>query len=400
MNERKKISRRELLSTAAAAGAGIVAAPMINLGRFRLFANSPATYSARAINLVGRSTVMDMLCVLTLDFGKNDKWMADPESYTAADFQPWKDSGLNVIHPAVGLGGPNAYETALKWFAAWNGFIANNDQFMIRIDSPADLDRVKSSGKLGVLLGLQNSDHFRTPNDVDFFRALGQRVSQLTYNARNLIGNGSTERRDEGISDFGVAIIERMNKVGMAVDVSHCGDRTTLDAFEISKKPVLITHSNCRTLAGGHPRDKSDEAIKKVGAAGSVMGITGVRMFVKVDEPTTIENVLDHYDHVRDLIGPEHLGVGSDIDLYGYDSMPPELNKQLRAAYKGSYGFREKIDIEGLNHPKRMFDLTEGLIRRKYSDADIQGILGGNFKRVLSEIWTVEKAQPAAAPKP
>ena len=152
-----------------------------------------------------------------------------------------------------------------------------------------------------------------------------------------------------------------MNKVGMAVDVSHCGDRTTLDAFEISKKPVLITHSNCRALVPGHPRVKTDEAIKKMGAAGGVMGITGVRMFVKVDEPTTIEHVLDHFDHVEKLIGPEHLGVGSDIDLDGYDDMPPELNKQLRAGYKGSYGFREKIDIEGLNHPKRMFDLTEGL---------------------------------------
>jgi membrane dipeptidase len=118
------------------------------------------------------------------------------------------------------------------------------------------------------------------------------------------------------------------------------------------------------------------------------MGITGVRMFVKGDEPTTVEHVLDHFDHVRRLIGPEHLGVGSDIDLYGYDAMPPELNKQLRAGYKGSYAFREKIDIEGLDHPKRMFDLTEGLVKRKYSDADIEGILGGNFERVLAQIWT------------
>ena len=80
--------------------------------------------------------------------------------------------------------------------------------------------------------------------------------------------------------------------------------------------------------------------------------------------------------------------MGSDIDRYGFDSMPPGLNKQLRAGYKGSYGFREKIDIEGLNHPKRMFDLTEGLIRRKYSDSNIEGILGGNFRRVLTQIWT------------
>lgn len=377
-----------MLKRTAFAGAGIVAAPMINLGRFRVFANSNKEYSARAINLIGQSTVIDMLSVLTLDFNKQNKWMPDPESFTAADFEPFKTSGINVIHPAVGLGGVNAYENALKFFAGWNAFIADRDEFFMRIDSARDFDRVKKSGKLGVLLGLQNSSHFRTPDDVDFFRGLGQRVSQLTYNSRNLIGNGATERVDGGISDFGVAIIERMNKVGMAIDVSHCGDKTTLDAFEISKKPVLITHSNCRALVPGHPRVKTDEAIKKLGASGGVMGITGVRMFVKADEPTTIEHALDHFAHVKKLIGSEHLGVGSDMDLYGYDKMPPELNKQLRAGYKGSYGFREKIDIEGLDHPQRMFDLTEGLIRRNYSNAEIQGILGGNFARVLKQIWT------------
>ncbi|MFN7944503.1 MAG: membrane dipeptidase [Blastocatellia bacterium] len=387
--ESKLLTRRRMLETMAGAGAAVLAAPMINRGRYRLFAGSPVEYSARAIDLVKRSTVIDMLSPLTLNFPKQAKWFADPETFTAADLQPYKDSGIHVFHIAVGLGGPEAYVETLKFFAGWNGFIAGQSENFMRIDSAADLDRVRTSGKVGILLGLQNSDQFRRPDDVDFFRNLGQRVSQLTYNARNLIGNGSTERRDEGISDFGAAIIERMNKVGMAVDVSHCGDRTTLDAFELSKRPVLITHSNCRALAPGHPRCKSDEAIKKVGAAGSVMGITGVRMFVKNDEPTTIEDALNHYDHVRNLIGPEHLGVGSDIDLYGYDAMPPEQNKQLRAGYKGSYGFREKIDIEGINHPRRMFDLTEGLIRRKYSDKDIEGILGGNFKRVLAQIWTV-----------
>jgi membrane dipeptidase len=386
-NHNDLVTRRDMLKRSGVAAAAIVAAPLINRGRFRLFAGSSTEYSGKAIDLVGRTTVVDMLSVLTLDFNKQNKWFKDPETFTAADFQPYKESGINVFHPAVGMGGPNAYDSVLQFFASWNGFLANGQDYFMRIDSVADLKRVKQSGKLGIILGVQNSEQFRRPDDVDFFRGLGQRVSQLTYNARNLIGNGSTERRDEGISDFGVAIIERMNKVGMAVDVSHCGDRTTLDAFEISKKPVLITHSNCRALVPGHPRLKTDEAIKKVGQAGSVMGITGVRMFVKGDEPTTVEHVLDHFDHVRKLIGPEHLGVGSDMDLYGYDAMPAELNKQLRADYKGSYSFREKIDIEGLNHPKRIFDLTEGLIRRKYSDADVEGILGGNFERVLSQIW-------------
>jgi membrane dipeptidase len=268
-----------------------------------------------------------------------------------------------------------------------NALIAGNDQTMMRIDSANDFKRVKTSGKMGVIAGIQNAEHFRRPQDVTFFFGLGQRVSQLTYNSRNLIGNGSTERRDEGISDFGAAIIDQMNKTGMAIDVSHCGDRTTLDAFELSKKPVLITHSNCRALAPGHPRCKSDDAIKACGKAGSVMGITAVRNFVKNSEPTTIEDVINHFDHVKKLIGSDHLGVGSDVDLDGYDDMEPQAYARLKAQYKDSYSFREKIDIEGLDHPKRMFDLTEALIRRGYSDAEITGILGGNFARVLAEIW-------------
>jgi membrane dipeptidase len=382
------ISRRTLLVQAAAVGMATVAAPMINLGRYQLFGQSAPQYSARAISLVQRSLVIDMLSVFTLNFPNQAKWEANPETFTDAEFKVFLESGINVFHPAVGLGGANAYEQALEFFSRWNAFIAGSDERLMRIDSVSDFARVKASKKIAVILGLQNAQHFRRPDDVNFFYNLGQRVSQLTYNSRNLIGNGATERRDEGISDFGAAIIDRMNKVGMAIDVSHCGDRTTLDAFELSKKPVLITHSNCRVLANGHPRDKSDEAILAVKKSGGVMGITGVRMFVRDKEPTTIEHALDHFDHVSKLIGPEHLGVGSDIDLYGYDAMPAELNKQLRAGYKGSYGFREKIDIEGLNHPRRMFDLAEGLIRRKYSDANIEGILGGNFRRVLTQIWT------------
>jgi membrane dipeptidase len=105
---------------------------------------------------------------------------------------------------------------------------------------------------------------------------------------------------------------------------------------------------------------------------------------------STVEHFLDHFDHVKKLAGVEHIDVGSDIDLDGYDDMPAEENKRLRAGYKGNYGFREKIDIEGVDHPKRIFDLTDGLIRRKYTDREIELALGGGiFKRVLAQIWSV-----------
>jgi len=361
---------------------------MLNLGRFSLFAGA-ADYSARAIRLVQESLVMDMLSPLSLNFPLFAKWEAQPELFGATEFAKYKESGINIFHIAVGTGGPDARAGTLDFVSKWNSFLAGQDDRFMRIDSPGDFGRVKQSGKVGILIGVQNSEHFRTLDDVNYFHGLGQRVSQLTYNSRNYIGDGSTERTNNGLSDFGVAIVGRMNQVGMAVDVSHCGEQTSIDACGVSKKPVLITHSNARALNPQQPRTKSDDAIRAMAKTGGVMGITGVRMFVKADEPTTIENMLDHYDHVAKLIGPDHLGVGSDIDLDGYDDMPAEDNKRLRASYKTSYGFRDKIDIEGVDHPKRMFDLTEGLIRRRYSDENIRGILGGNFRRVLTEIWTV-----------
>lgn len=387
----KRVSRRTVIRSAAGGIAAVLTAPMLNLGRFRLFATDRAEYSAHCIRLMQESVVVDMLSVLTI----GDQWVSWsrlPETFTEAEFSRYRDSGIHVFHHAFGSGGPSAYEQAINYFGSVNALIAGADQYFMRIDSAADFDRVRESGKIGVLAGLQNAAHFRRPSDVPFFFGLGQRVAQLTYNTRNLIGNGSTERRDGGISDFGVGIIGEMNKTGMAIDVSHSGDQTTLDAFETSRMPVLITHSNCRALVPGHPRCKTDEAIRAMARSGGVMGITGVRNFVKNSEPTTIEDVLDHFDHVRDLVGPEHLGVGSDMDLDGYDDLPPQMQASLRASYKDSYSFREKIDIEGLDHPQRMFDLTEGLIRRRYSDEQIRGVLGGNFVRVLGRIWAGEAA--------
>jgi membrane dipeptidase len=387
----RPLSRRHLLRALAGGAGTVLAAPMILRGRYRLFAGTTQEYSRRCVDLVTGSLVIDMLSPLTINNETQARWGPALDGFSEADRAEFMDSEIDVFHIAVGVGGrtfQDVYENSLQFVAAHNAAIANRPDVLMRIDSGEDLVRAHESGRVGILIGLQSSSHFRSPDDVNVFYALGQRVSQLTYNSRNMIGNGSTERVDGGISDFGVAIVERMNEVGMAVDVSHSGDRTTLDACEISSRPVLFTHSNSRVLSDGHPRTKTDEAIRAMASTGGVMGITGVRMFVKSHEPTTIEDYLDHFDHVRDLIGVEHLGVGSDVDLHGYDDMPAEQNERLRAAYKGSYAFREKLDIEGIDHPKRMFDLTEGLIRRGYTDDHIRGVLGANFARVLTEIWS------------
>lgn len=378
-------TRRQFLKITTQAAISI---PFINFGEFSPFRFSKNSYSKRTMDLMAESLVIDMLSIL--DMGKMFSAPARGENFlhfTKEELKAIQTSGINIFHPAVGMGGPTAYADVMSFFAAYNGVVAEHPDMLMRIDSASDLEKVKSSGKTGIILGLQNSDHFRTPADVKQFYHIGQRVSQLTYNSQNRIASGSTDRADGGISDFGERIVKAMNEVGMVVDVSHCGDQTTLDAFELSSQPVLITHSNCRALAPGHPRCKTDEAIKKMASQGGVMGITAVRNFVKNEEPTTIEHYIDHMDHVIKLTGIEHVGIGTDADLNGYDDLPKPIYQALKDNYKSSYSFREKIDIEGLDHPKKMFDLTEGLVRRKYSDDNIRLILGENFKRVLGEIW-------------
>ncbi|MES2054948.1 MAG: membrane dipeptidase [Pseudomonadota bacterium] len=361
------------------AGAGMAAAAMW-LGPTALAATQQ--HSRRAIDIVGRSLVIDMLAPLSLT--------NTPDSYalplSPAQLEDYRASGITAFHNSVGFNGPGAHAEVMAYFAAWSGFVGRDSDHFTLISLAEDLDRAKRSGKIAMIHGVQNADHFRTIEDVRTFYELGQRVSQITYNRQNLLGSGSTERVDGGVTDFGAGIIARMNEVGMLVDVSHSGDRTTLDAIEISTQPIAFTHSNCRAL-NNHPRLKTDEAIRKLAAKGGVMGITGVRMFVRDREPTTVEHMVDHIDHVVQLVGIEHVGIGSDSDLYGYDKMPDAANRELRSHYKTSYAFRSRLDTDGYDHPRKIFDLTEALIRRGYSDANIAAILGGNFRRLLGTVW-------------
>jgi len=375
------LHRREFLRAGALAGVSVLAGPFLNKGRFNLFADERVEHSARAIELVGRSMVIDMLGLLTLDWPKLYAWQREPAAFGVSDFQKLQSSGIKVFHPAVEPNEPRPYEATLEWIAGWNRLLESRPDRFLRVGAASDLQTAaREPGKIGILIGFQNSGHFRTVDDVQAFHTLGQRVSQLTYNARNRIGCGCRESRDTGLSTYGTEIVAAMNRVGMAVDVSHCSERTCLDAFAASKKPVLITHSNCRAIAD-NPRCKSDAVIRAMAARGGVMGITAIAAFVSNEEPTTIEDVLNHFERVIRLAGIEHVGLGSDVDL---EALDPKTGR-VHARYA----------VRGLPPARRVFDLTEGLIRRGYSDQAIELILGGNFQRALTEIWAPAPATAA-----
>jgi membrane dipeptidase len=326
-----------------------------------------ADFSTRSIDLVAQSNVIDMLGLLTLDWPLLDRWQNAPGNFTEADFHKLRESGINVFHPAVAFEDARAYAITRAWFDKWNRLIDQHPAWFLRIDQSADLARAKAEGKIGIILGMQDANHLRNLDDLDAFYKMGQRLTQVTYNSQNRLGAGCTAARDQGLTEFGQAVIARMNAMGMAIDISHCGERTTLDTIAASKKPVLITHSNCRTLAPGVARCKTDEAIVAAARNGGVIGLTGVRHFVRAKDPVTLDDALNHFDHVVKIAGIEHVGVGSDTDLNG----------------RGP-----QADIAGLNRVNRIFELTEGLIRRGYTDAHIGLILGGNFQRALQQIWT------------
>lgn len=376
----------------------LVLAPAFLRGRFALFAQPAAKYSARAIQLVEEGPVVDLLNqFLFEDYSEKppriSRWLHQPGTFTAADAATYQSSRIDAF--ALGYSAAD-YTEGLRFFAEWNGFLAGYSDLLLRIDDAGDFERAHKSRKVGIMLTLQNSTHFRMPNDVDEFFGLGQRISQLTYNFNNRIGSGFLEQRDGGLSVFGLSIMKRMEQVGMAVDVSHCGDQTTMDALEAAAKPVLFTHGACRTLLPGRLRAKTDEAIVKMAKTGGVMGINFIRFMVRDREPVTLEHVLDHFDYARKLVGVEHLAVGSDLDIVGNANPIGGGFQPTNQPNFERYGYHLDTDggiaVKGLNHPKRMYDLAEGLIRRGYSDSDIRLILGGNAVRVLKSIWPKTEA--------
>ena len=344
-------------------------------------------YPKKVLDIVNETLVIDMAVSLG-NCAYN--WQRSPYVMSLEEAEFLKSSGISVFHLYPGLPAKEAYQHAREYVEQVKQIIDKNSHAIAPIVNVKSFATLEGKKKLGFLIGFQNSNHFRNVEDVDAFFTIGQRVSQITQNERNRLGSGSMEVNDQGLTKYGTRIIERMNKLGMVVDVAHCGDRTTLDALAASTKPALITHANCRALNPGYRRDKTDEAIKLMAAKGGVIGLTGLRAFVRDREPTTLEHWLDHVDHIAQLVGIEHVGIGSDQDV-----APNRFDQGKNSSYyrglpkpiREFYRFRDKSLIDALNQNYRIYAIADGLLKRGYSDTDIRGVLGLNFKRVLEANW-------------
>lgn len=282
-----------------------------------------------------------------------------------------------------------AMESIVAW---WNVYRRYPDEVIVG-RSLDDVYRAHEDGKTAVFFGFQDSypvgDRIRL---IDAFAELGVRFMQLTYQDRNFVGDGCGERGNAGLSKYGVSFVKALNRAGIVIDLSHVGVQTTLDAIETSTVPVTITHSGARALCDT-VRNKTDEEIKALADRGGVIGIAAKSGFLKPDglaTGSTVDDYVDHVDHVVDLVGIDHVGIGTDVGderKYTKERMTAFHKRHPEIAIIDENLRTDLMHTEGLETPGTLWNVTSGLVRRGYSDEEIRKILGGNFMRVLHEAW-------------
>ncbi len=290
-------------------------------------------------------------------------------------------SNHTVTDPGRGI------KSGLKQIVKCLQWIESNADRVMLILKADDILRAKREGKYGVILGPQDTDIIEDDLDlVDAFWGLGIRIMQLTYQAKNLVGCGCGAEKDEGLSAFGKQVVDRMNEMGMVIDLSHVGPVTTMEAIERSSRPALFTHTHAKALAG-HPRCKTDDLIKLLAARGGVMGITAYSPIFAVEDGQrpTVEDVVDHVIYVADLVGIDHVAIGLDHD----ETSTPERFAAFRAAHPElTRGFTwEARRAKGIERLSMMPNVTSCLVARGFSDEDIKKVLGLNFLRVFRDNW-------------
>ncbi|NLW16274.1 MAG: membrane dipeptidase [Firmicutes bacterium] len=256
-----------------------------------------------------------------------------------------------------------ALKRTMQIFDAFFTELEANSDSMLLATTVQDIITAKEQGKIAAVLAIEGGEALEGDMGVlRMFHRLGVRSIGLTWNERNDIADGVGDSRSNGgLSAFGAAVIEEMNRLGILVDVSHLSDAGFWDVIEISKHPIIASHSNARAVCN-HRRNLNDEQIQALAKNGGVMGMNFAAGFVKEDGKPTLDDLLDHIDHIVQLVGPHHVGLGSDFD--GIGATP-----------------------EGLNDVTAMPLITEGLLKRGYSDEHIRLILGGNYLRVFREVW-------------
>lgn len=305
-------------------------------------------------------------------------------------------SGLRALQVTVGPVAryENAYESTVRDLAYWEREFVRHPDLLLPVRSAADLDRAHRERKLGIVFHFQDSAPIGEKLErIDDFQRLGVRTVQLTYNLRNLAGDGCMEPGDAGLSRFGQRLIERLNERRLLLDLAHSGRRTALEAIAASRAPVLISHTGCAALVD-RPRNKTDAELRAVAEGGGVVGIY-LMPFLREQGQATAADVIAHLEHAVRVCGEDHVGIGTDNALSpvrlteAYKRMHRDTVRERRRLGVSAPGEHEDVYlfVPELNHARRFERIAAMLAQRGHSDARIGKLLGGNFARVMREVW-------------
>ncbi|MFC1562109.1 dipeptidase [candidate division KSB1 bacterium] len=308
------------------------------------------------------------------------------------------DSGTNVVR--ISLGSPllpdTAYQIVVDTYAQYEHYIKSNSDYLMKAVTVGDIGRAKTEGRLALMYYFQNSTPIGYDLDkLDFFYNLGIRSMQLTYNIRNLVGDGCMDRTESGLSEFGINVIEKMNSLNMLVDLSHASMVTMADGIKFSKQTVIVGHSGCKAVYD-HPRNTTDENMTALADKGGVIGIYQINPFLGPKQRNSLDDYLNHIDHAVNVAGIDHVGIGSDREHMHIPDTEEErrrleqemIGKSTKGIFRGENV--NQIDwpffIAELNGPRRMESVRNGLEKHGYKAVDIEKIMGGNFYRVFKEV--------------
>ncbi len=330
--------------------------------------------------------------------GSPGRYEAEPYSrLDAGSIDDLRTSGLTMVNITVsGVGSyANDYDTTIRNIAYWNAQVAAHPDRMLVIRRAADLAEAKRSGRVGLGFAFQDATPIGEDLDrVDTFANLGVRVFQLTYNRRNLVGDGCLEPGNAGLSTFGKALVERLDERKLLIDLSHGGERTTREAIAAAKGPVAITHTGCAAIAA-LPRNKTDAELKALADKGGVAGIYLMPFLRKEGQPDA-DDLVRHIEHAVNVCGEDHVGIGTDGTV-----SPVKFDDAFRRKFADEVARRRALGISApgerpdvytflpdLNRADRFARIAALLASRGHSDARIGKILGGNFARLFGEAWS------------
>jgi len=313
---------------------------------------------------------------------------------TAEMVENARQSGMTGISVTLNGGGAghSAFDATVAGIAYFTREVASHADVFMQVRTVADLHEAKRTGRVGLIFSFQDTTMLEGQVDrLDLFHDFGVNVIQLTYNLRNEVGDGCLETGNGGLSKFGRDVVARMNELGIGVDTSHCGQRTTAEAIEVSTSPVAVTHSACQAVFM-HPRSKRDEELRAMAEGGGVIGIY-LMPFLNAEGPATTEHLMQHIEHAVNVCGEDHVGIGSDNSTTPTDATP-----EYRAGLEAFAAERQRLGIGApreyellfvpeLNTPRRMEQIADALLARGHSESRVEKIIGGNWELYFRDVW-------------